>query len=722
MKYRHFKTRSNFDLELEQGLISSTDICFIKDTGELWTHNRFYGITEEALEMLRSATTAISDHSSSTTNPHQVTKEQVGLGNVDNTSDSEKRVLFAESASDVASQSPVRATGSWIYRTTPVTEDGYIKLDKVTKVSDTWNQLITKGDPVTGLLGGWTVSGSAYGTLDEGYIRAFAYGSGYFGILHGIQVEKNHKYLGILSVRSSDTMKVTVTTGETVDNQEIDSSWKTFSSLLTATSTTVLSFGVSSTGAASNVGESVWVKDAQLFDLTKIFGEGLEPETLEDFRKFYPDQYYEYAINVPCTTICYVSIGTNLMEESFEAGDLSRTTGEPSENPGRLRSTSFNPVISGSTLYYNTETPGKILFYTSTTELVSAVNMTDSGQTIVPVGSTKFKVTLSGRTYTGGTIISVLPDQDYRPYIKHVYFQDLTKLKSNGTFVFPGGLEKGDSLEFSGYAVKGTTKYLLDNYTRPVIPIQPGGIEIYDAGSVPGVFEYTEYHGLVGKLETYPDLLDILTQDTVSDWSETDPTSGSYIKNKPDVLLKSDISEWAKSDRKPSYTPSEIGAASTEDLRTVRQSIETLNSDGTVTGSIVNKINEALNKFAGEVSNDGVINTFKELVDYAATHQTEYSNLAAILGDIPIGEDNQPVAPTLSDYIHQSVVALSDIIKGIQGEGIGSIEYPVILMPEEGLDALRPEQALEGVFYYGYEEATETGPWHFGDKFPIVFS
>lgn len=42
--------------------------------------------------------TDLSNHTANKTNPHGVTKEQIGLGNVNNTSDTDKHVKYAESA------------------------------------------------------------------------------------------------------------------------------------------------------------------------------------------------------------------------------------------------------------------------------------------------------------------------------------------------------------------------------------------------------------------------------------------------------------------------------------------------------------------------------------------------------------------------------------------------------------------------------------------------
>ena len=48
-----------------------------------------------------------------------------------------------------------------------------------------------------------------------------------------------------------------------------------------------------------------------------------------------------------------------------------------------------------------------------------------------------------------------------------------------------------------------------------------------------------------------------------SDWNQTDSTAGDYIKNKPTSMPASDVSAWAKTSSKPTYTASEVGAIPT---------------------------------------------------------------------------------------------------------------------------------------------------------------
>lgn len=65
------------------------------------------------------------------------------------------------------------------------------------------------------------------------------------------------------------------------------------------------------------------------------------------------------------------------------------------------------------------------------------------------------------------------------------------------------------------------------------------------------------------------------------------------------------------------------------------------------------KITAAFNDFATKVSDDNVVNTFKEMIDYVAAHGTEYANLAALVGTIPAGA----AASTIVAYAKEIVDA-----------------------------------------------------------------
>ena len=55
------------------------------------------------------------------------------------------------------------------------------------------------------------------------------------------------------------------------------------------------------------------------------------------------------------------------------------------------------------------------------------------------------------------------------------------------------------------------------------------------------------------------------------------------------------------------------------------QALQVLLGDGT--GSVLQMVDEAINRFATQLSDDNTVNTFKELVDYAAEHQSDVAAL-----------------------------------------------------------------------------------------------
>ena len=57
MIHKHFKTKAKFNEELAKSPsgISDSDICFIKDTGEIWTHGKFYAQTDSVLGRIGTA-------------------------------------------------------------------------------------------------------------------------------------------------------------------------------------------------------------------------------------------------------------------------------------------------------------------------------------------------------------------------------------------------------------------------------------------------------------------------------------------------------------------------------------------------------------------------------------------------------------------------------------------------------------------------------------------
>lgn len=69
-------------------------------------------------------------------------------------------------------------------------------------------------------------------------------------------------------------------------------------------------------------------------------------------------------------------------------------------------------------------------------------------------------------------------------------------------------------------------------------------------------------------------------------------------------------------------------AAVKADIKKNADAIGVLNGSSAVDGSVAKKVDTAINEWAAKVSDDSTVNTFKELIDYAAAHQGEYSTLS----------------------------------------------------------------------------------------------
>lgn len=93
---------------------------------------------------------------------------------------------------------------------------------------------------------------------------------------------------------------------------------------------------------------------------------------------------------------------------------------------------------------------------------------------------------------------------------------------------------------------------------------------------------------------------------------------GTVPENKTVVEMISDAQAAATYDDK----------AIKADIKANADAITKLNGASTVVGSVDQKVASAINDFATKVSDDKTVNTFKELIDYAATHQGEYSTLS----------------------------------------------------------------------------------------------
>lgn len=120
-------------------------------------------------------------------------------------------------------------------------------------------------------------------------------------------------------------------------------------------------------------------------------------------------------------------------------------------------------------------------------------------------------------------------------------------------------------------------------------------------------------------------------------------------------------------------------------IKANKDAIDKLNGTSEVEGSVDKKIADAINDFSTKVSDDNTVNTFKELIDYAATHQGEYSTLS---GEVQTnknaiatlnGTGAGSVTKTVNDAVSAAQETLQSDIDGkvdkVTGKGLSTNDY-----------------------------------------------
>lgn len=77
-------------------------------------------------------------------------------------------------------------------------------------------------------------------------------------------------------------------------------------------------------------------------------------------------------------------------------------------------------------------------------------------------------------------------------------------------------------------------------------------------------------------------------------------------------------------------------------------------------GSVDDKITAAINKFATDVSDDGVVNSYKELIDYVAKHGDKAANMAADITVLQGLVGNKSVSDQINEAVSSKVGAVPD--------------------------------------------------------------
>lgn len=136
-------------------------------------------------------------------------------------------------------------------------------------------------------------------------------------------------------------------------------------------------------------------------------------------------------------------------------------------------------------------------------------------------------------------------------------------------------------------------------------------------------------------------------------------------------------------------------------IKNNKDAIDVLKGGDTVDGSVAKSVKDAINDFASKVTEDGTVNTFKELVDYVAAHGSEYTTA---IGDIAA---NKSAIDTLNGTGAGSVSkAVNDAIDGLNIEDYAkSTDVESTYVKKNGTDRLMT--VAEGTKLAGVAEGAQ---------------
>lgn len=159
--------------------------------------------------------------------------------------------------------------------------------------------------------------------------------------------------------------------------------------------------------------------------------------------------------------------------------------------------------------------------------------------------------------------------------------------------------------------------------------------------------------------------------------------------------------------------------AESSEVSTLSGKIDTLN--GTGSGSVSKAITDAFNDFATKVSDDGVVNSYKELIDWAAKHGGEAAQMTAAITNIEnlltgIGGEGDPatvkaaIAAAINDlnignYYTKTEVdtALNGKVSKEDGKGLSQNDFTNAFKSK--LDGIQDGATANTV---AYDAATQT--------------
>lgn len=464
-------------------------------------------------------------------NPHNTTKTDIGLGNVDNTSDANKPVSTAQQTAlnskanidgyyaqlhsglsdNLASPDGVTDTDGYDFRTSAGSQsitDGYAELRKILGNTVVWNQKVQNGNFTS--TSNWTNYRSTGSVANNIYTLVGNANEVYCSILQDVGSVVGHKYYirGEVMTPDSDISQIRISFDNSISGGQLSPSagtWYKQSLIRTAVDTQGRAEALLYHATSIN-GKTLNVRNVFVLDLTLMFGVGNEPTTTSAVEQLFSLGYYAYSLpTMKSVDISGIkTVGFNLFNGTY----AKVVAGVKVNVAGTFTDAEFALSVDGTK---------------------SAVSLTE--ETINDTTCHTFTPTYSGYLFINGSDATTCVSNVWSGYRVGDFEEYWTETRAiNSSTYFPNGIH-GVKVWNSGVASEVRDELLPDKYIKRFEIIDLGTLTWYvsESGTANerqatlGLSEVVKRPS-AGTTKAY-----IVTNKYVSD---TDSNSYSHVTNK----------------------------------------------------------------------------------------------------------------------------------------------------------------------------------------------
>ena len=262
-------------------------------------------------------------------------------------------------------------------------EDGTANVKELLGNSVVWNQLFYNGDFSIGNMSWFVMNNNSF-TVDDGVATIklesepqqnyWAYITMDPPVNYQQKRIVGHRYLLMCSVWLPKTSDFTVSSSgltfitSSTFNSVPANTWVTCGAIAEAMEERKVTFAAYPSQKTSGyVAGDIWkIKGYKAIDLTKMFGAGNEPTTIEEFYARIPQNIDLNAYNegevIGVNAKGFKSVNDNAWDEEWELGRISTQTGELLSDASYIRSRNFFRVVGGSEYYISGVTKADDLY------------------------------------------------------------------------------------------------------------------------------------------------------------------------------------------------------------------------------------------------------------------------------------------------------------------------------------------------------------------------